>query len=186
MVVILFAGSGDEIMLLYGFVRVKRCRDINVRFWTAFRPLGGDLDGIPGRLGRIVSGDIGQGQYIWHLLFGLLQGEEKVRPGPSKEGRRLAFLVMGNRRLGARFGGPGGVSYGGCLPRGKWCIVFTGGYPVAKNRFPRGEWWSEIKPEQMIGKGSYLTGGVGVSWCIDFKLGFWRGVQGGSLLYEMA
>ena len=110
-------------------------------------------------------------------LFGLLQGEEKVRPGPSKEGRRLAFLVMENRRLGARFGGPGGVSYGGCLPRGKWCIVFTGGYPVAKNRFPRGEWWSEIKPEQMIGKGSYLTGGVGVSWCIDFKLGFWRGVQ---------
>ena len=100
MVVILFADSGDEIMPLCGFVRVKRCRDVKARFWAVFGPLGGDLDGISGRLGRMVSGDINQGQYIWHLLFGLLQGEEKVRPGPSKEGRRLAFLVMGNRDLG--------------------------------------------------------------------------------------
>ena len=38
----------------------------------------------------------------------------------------------------------------------------------------------------MLGKGSYLTGDVGVSWCIDFKLGFWKRVQWGSLLYKMA
>ena len=118
MVVILFADSGDEIMPLYGFVRVKRCRDINVRFWAAFRPLGGGLDGISGRLGRMVSGDVNQERYIWRLLFGLLQGEEKVRPGPSKEGRRLAFLVMENRRLGARFGGPGGYPMEGVYHEG--------------------------------------------------------------------
>ena len=130
-------------------------------------------------------GDINQERYIWRLLLRSLFGEEKGRPGLSKEGRRVAFLVMGNRDFWGRFGGPGGVSHGGCFPRGEWCTLFTGGYPEAKIEFPRGERCTQFKSEQMFGKGCYLTGDVGVSWCTDFKVGFRRGVQGGSLLYKI-
>ena len=51
-------------------------------------------------------------------FLGCCRGEEKVRPGPSKEGRRLAFLVMGNRHFGARFGGPGGYPMVGVYHEG--------------------------------------------------------------------
>ena len=74
---------------------------------------------------------------------------------------------------------------GGVSHEGNGAHFLQGGTPKLKPVFPRGEWCGEIKVEQMFGKGSYLTGDAGVSWCTDFKVGVWRGVQGGSLLYKM-
>ena len=90
MVVILFAGSGAEIMPLCGFVRVKRCRDINVRFWTAFRPLEGDLDGIPGRLGRMVRGMLIRDGTFGASFSGCCRGRK--RSGPVRQKRAGGWL----------------------------------------------------------------------------------------------
>ena len=74
---------------------------------------------------------------------------------------------------------------GGVSHEGNGAHFLQGGTPKLKPGFRRGEWCGEVKREQMFGKGSYLTGDVGVSWCTDFKVGVWRGVQGGSLLYKI-
>ena len=66
----------------------------------------------------MVSGDVNQERYIWRLLFGLLQGEEKVRPGPSKEGRRVAFLVMEKRAFGGPLRRAGGYPMEGVYHEG--------------------------------------------------------------------
>ena len=66
---------------------------------------------------------------------------------------------------------------GGVSHEGNGAHFLQGGTLKLKPVFPRGEWCGEIKVEQMFGKGSYLTGDAGVSWCTDFKVGVRRGVQ---------